>query len=304
MLSGNVAHNNPTTAGLFGLFGRSGTQPGAIPPQDQEAASPGAVPTDTVEISERSRQLLAAEAQNATAPTGETPEAPQATAATSATEADPTAAAEEESGNPQELSQEEQEQVKELKDRDREVRTHEQAHMAAAGGYSQGGPSYEYQRGPDGKRYAVGGHVSIDTSPVANDPEATIRKAQVIRNAANAPAEPSAQDRSVAAQAARMESEARQQLSEQRRQEASGQSGNASGTASDTGTDSATAAAAGSTSAPATAGATAPSGIDSTTTTANANQTSTATNQTTSQTAPGRFGRSSENVGQLLQLLA
>jgi hypothetical protein len=139
--------------------------------------------------------------------------------AEAAEKADPT--------DPKNLSQEEHDQVKELKTRDREVKAHEQAHLAAAGPYARGGPSYEYQRGPDGKRYAVGGEVSIDTSPVSDDPEATIRKAQVIKRAATAPAEPSSQDRRVASEAAQMESEARRDLGEARRTEATGESLNA-----------------------------------------------------------------------------
>jgi hypothetical protein len=59
--------------------------------------------------------------------------------------------------------------------------------------------------------------VSIDTSPVAGNPEATIRKAQQIRAAANAPANPSGQDRAVAAQASQMEQAAHQELAEQTR---------------------------------------------------------------------------------------
>ena len=93
-------------------------------------------------------------------------------------------------------------QVDKLKQRDTEVRQHEQAHLAAAGPYARGGPTFEYQTGPDGKRYAVGGEVQIDTSPVEGDPQATIQKMQAVRAAALAPAEPSAQDRSVAAKAA------------------------------------------------------------------------------------------------------
>ncbi len=110
------------------------------------------------------------------------------------------------------LSKEQQQQVQQLKTRDREVRAHEQAHLAAAGPYSRGGASFDYQSGPDGQRYAVGGEVSIDSSPVRDDPEATIRKAQVIRAAAMAPASPSAQDRQVAAAAAKMEVRAQQEL--------------------------------------------------------------------------------------------
>jgi hypothetical protein len=114
------------------------------------------------------------------------------------------------------LSQEEQRTVEELKRRDQEVRAHEQAHSAAAGGYARGGASYQYQPGPDGKRYAVGGEVSIDTSAVSDDPQATIRKMQVVRKAALAPAQPSAQDRSVAATASQQMSQARQELARQR----------------------------------------------------------------------------------------
>ncbi len=110
------------------------------------------------------------------------------------------------------LSQEARREVEQLKARDREVRAHEQAHMSAAGPYARGGAGYSYQTGPDGRQYAVGGEVGIDTSPVADDPEATIQKAQVIRAAALAPANPSSQDRSVAAAATKMETQARQEL--------------------------------------------------------------------------------------------
>ena len=99
-----------------------------------------------------------------------------------------------------------------LKARDKEVRAHEAAHASVAGSLANGGPSYTYQRGSDGRLYAVGGEVSIDTSAVEGDPEATIQKARQIRAAANAPANPSAQDRAVAAQASRMEAQARGEL--------------------------------------------------------------------------------------------
>ena len=112
-------------------------------------------------------------------------------------------------------------ELQELKQRDREVRQHEQAHVAAGGQYVRGGANFSYERGPDGKQYATGGEVSIDTSEIPDDPEATIRKMQVVRKAAMAPAEPSAQDRSVAAEAAMAESEARAELREQQAGEAS-----------------------------------------------------------------------------------
>ena len=107
---------------------------------------------------------------------------------------------------------ENQAEVVKLRKRDREVRSHEQAHIAAAGGLTKGGATFTFQRGPDGKQYAVGGEVSLDTSPVSGNPEATIRKAKQIRAAALAPANPSAQDRAVAASAAALEAQAQQEL--------------------------------------------------------------------------------------------
>lgn len=114
----------------------------------------------------------------------------------------------------QERQQAERDQIQELSARDREVRAHEQAHAAVAGQYGSS-PTYSFVRGPDGVSYAVGGEVKIDTSPIPGDPEATLRKAQQLRRAANAPADPSSQDSSVAAQAAQMELQARTELREQ-----------------------------------------------------------------------------------------
>ena len=110
-----------------------------------------------------------------------------------------------------ELTPEQQRQVEALKKRDREVRQHEQAHLAAGRDLVRGGPSYTYETGPDNKQYAVGGEVTIDTTP-GRTPEETIPKARHIRETALAPAEPSAQDRSVAAKASRMESDARHEV--------------------------------------------------------------------------------------------
>jgi len=97
-------------------------------------------------------------------------------------------------------AQAEQQELRELQARDQEVRTHEQAHATVGGRYA-GTPSYEYQQGPDGRRYAVGGEVQIDLAPVASDPQATIQKMQQVKAAALAPAEPSSADRSIAAEA-------------------------------------------------------------------------------------------------------
>lgn len=110
------------------------------------------------------------------------------------------------------LSEEEQRVVDELRARDAEVRRHEQAHKAVAGQYA-GAISYTYQQGPDGKRYAIGGQVPIDTSAIPGDPDATITKMQIVIRAALAPAEPSSADRAIAqaaqAQLAQAQAEAR-----------------------------------------------------------------------------------------------
>jgi hypothetical protein len=118
------------------------------------------------------------------------------------------------------LTPAQQREIEQLKQTDREVRQHEQAHLAVGRDLVTSGPSYTYATGPDRQRYAVGGEVSIDTSP-GRSPEETIPKAQHIRATALAPAKPSAQDHSVAAQASRMESEARIELAAQQRGEAS-----------------------------------------------------------------------------------
>ncbi len=93
------------------------------------------------------------------------------------------------------------------------MRNHERAHAAVGGQYA-GAPVYQYERGPDGVSYAVSGEVSISTGAVSGDPQATISKAQQIKRAALAPADPSPQDRRVAANATQMEFEARQELAE------------------------------------------------------------------------------------------
>ncbi len=117
-----------------------------------------------------------------------------------------------------ELTSEEQKQVSELQKRDQEVRAHEMAHVAAGGQYVQGGAHFEFETGPDGKRYAVGGEVSIDASAVSGDPEATVRKMQVVRKAALAPANPSGKDRAVAASASQKQNTARKEQVQEKKE--------------------------------------------------------------------------------------
>jgi hypothetical protein len=121
-------------------------------------------------------------------------------------------------GTAEELSEEEAHRVEELAKTDREVRQHEQAHMAAGGSLVTSGASYEYETGPDGKRYAVGGEVGISLSK-GRTPEETLQRARQIRAAALAPADPSPQDRSIAAAAGQMEMQAMQEIATQRLEE-------------------------------------------------------------------------------------
>ena len=107
------------------------------------------------------------------------------------------------------LTPEQQQALAELKRVDQEVRQHEHAHQAVAGGLSSGGASYTYETGADGKHYAVGGEVSISLREGRTEEE-TIRLARQVRRAALAPASPSAQDQRVASQASKMISEAEQ----------------------------------------------------------------------------------------------
>jgi hypothetical protein len=112
---------------------------------------------------------------------------------------------------PKQLKPVDQRLVEQLADIDRKVRAHEAAHQAAAGGLG-GSATFTYKTGPDGKAYAVGGEVPIDMSP-GRTPEETVARAQQIRAAALAPADPSPQDLAVAAQATQMEASAQEQIS-------------------------------------------------------------------------------------------
>ncbi|WP_414829044.1 putative metalloprotease CJM1_0395 family protein [Alteromonas sp. H39] len=116
-----------------------------------------------------------------------------------------------------EQRQKEQQEVQQLKTRDQEVRTHEKAHATIGGQYA-GAPQYEFTTGPDGKRYATDGEVSIDISS-AQTPEQTLQKMQQGRAAALAPAQPSPQDLEVAAEASQKAFDARKEIAEANRKE-------------------------------------------------------------------------------------
>jgi|GEM_PF-2035141 len=127
---------------------------------------------------------------------------------------------ENESSSTKKLSDQEKKEVEELKSRDREVRQHEQSHQAAAGHLASGGPSYTFENGPDGNKYATGGEVNIKLDQ-GNTPEEKLRNAQQAERAANAPAEPSSQDKQVASEARRMANEAREEINKSRQENSS-----------------------------------------------------------------------------------
>ncbi len=185
---------NPAGSGY--LLARIAERSAANAASDPSAVGSAPAQEDRVELSPEAQAASDASAQGS-APSSPPNQVPAATGADSS------------------LSEEEQSEVTDLKQRDTEVRAHEAAHMAAAGGYARGAAQYTYEQGPDGKQYAIGGEVQIDVSAVPDDPEATIRKMETVRAAALAPANPSGQDRSVAAQATVAITEARSESAAQ-----------------------------------------------------------------------------------------
>lgn len=123
-------------------------------------------------------------------------------------------AGDEKTSGTQRFTPEELQEIDHLEARDREVRDHERAH-ASVGGQHTGAPNLEYTRGPDGRLYATSGEVSVDTSSVSGDPQATIDKMRVVIRAAMAPADPSSQDYRVAARAQALLVEAQAELAAQ-----------------------------------------------------------------------------------------
>ena len=107
--------------------------------------------------------------------------------------------------------------------------------MAAGGGLTSPA-SYTYERGPDNKMYAVAGEVGISTGE-GNTPQESLNKAQTIRRAALAPADPSPQDLKVAAQAASMEMSARAQIMQEKMAQNSQNTNNSNETSGDGSTE-------------------------------------------------------------------
>lgn len=107
-----------------------------------------------------------------------------------------------------------------LRATDLRVRSHEAAHVSAGGRFVRGGASFSYQQGPDGRQYAIGGEVGIDSSAIPGNPSATAEKMRVVRAAALAPGDPSSADLAIAVAAARLEAAALAELAAARSESA------------------------------------------------------------------------------------
>ena len=114
-----------------------------------------------------------------------------------------------------ELDSEEKAIVAQLQASDTKVRAHESAHLSAAAGIAAGGASFTYERGPDGRMYAVAGEVPISVSE-GKDPQDTLEKMRQVEAAAMAPSDPSPQDHAVAASARSGELKALMDLQKER----------------------------------------------------------------------------------------
>lgn len=115
--------------------------------------------------------------------------------------------------NSNELNEEEKLQVSKLQKRDSEVKAHEAAHLSGGAGLIRG-LNYTYEKGPDGKQYAVGGEVMLDTSK-GKTPQETIAKSEQIKRAALAPSNPSSADIKIAASAEAMKNNAESELNKE-----------------------------------------------------------------------------------------
>jgi len=110
-----------------------------------------------------------------------------------------------------ELTSSEKAIITRLQATDIKVKAHERAHISAGAGVILSGANFVYQKGPDERLYAIGGEVAIDTAP-ENEPEATVKKMQIVRTAALAPSDPSPTDYQVAATASMLQMQARLEI--------------------------------------------------------------------------------------------
>ncbi len=85
--------------------------------------------------------------------------------------------------------------LEKFKSMDSNIRSHEQAH--ASSGTTTTPIQYSYQVGPDGKMYATGGHVRLDTS-IPSDPKSAAIKLDQIKRSATSSVDSSSADMSIA----------------------------------------------------------------------------------------------------------
>jgi len=106
------------------------------------------------------------------------------------------------------LTLKEKMELQELQQTERNVQKHEQAHMRSARNLALSGPNYQYELGPDGKKYVVHGEINIDADISTASEEETIEKARRVQQAALAPNDPSSKDQQSAVKARIIESKA------------------------------------------------------------------------------------------------
>lgn len=107
-----------------------------------------------------------------------------------------------------------QQEIQELTRSDKRVRAHEQAHMAAGGQYA-GAATFTYEKGPDGRSYAVAGEVPIRAAK-GRTPEETLQILEQVKKAALAPPDPSPQDLSAASAAEGQKQQVQRELVKQK----------------------------------------------------------------------------------------
>lgn len=105
------------------------------------------------------------------------------------------------------LDAEAQARLAEMRARDQKVRDQEAAQARAAAPYA-GATRYEFETGPDGRRYAVSGETKLDVSAPRGDAEDIARKMEQLQAAALAADDLSVEDRRVLAEARKQRLEA------------------------------------------------------------------------------------------------
>jgi hypothetical protein len=94
---------------------------------------------------------------------------------------------------PAQMSDGERAELSRLQARDSAVKQEEKGHAAAAGQYASA-PQYQYAIGPDGKAYAIGGHVDVSISSQGGTGKDNKAALAALQNAALSPNAPSGAD--------------------------------------------------------------------------------------------------------------